>query len=295
MRMGDDGSVGQDNGGGNDDHRASVEDIRRSATAVLQQMARVVDTTTNTNTAAAAAAAVPEAAFSTGNPPVRQAPQTTNAKKVTGTKRTAEERDDTDTDHEENVDPFLSVEDIYVLQEACEVAGIPPDSPDLGDGEVGERLRRALVLPRAEQGIGLSPQQARAFLRKLATDRAGLSRLRREEAGAAARPVAEAEGALAEAEAALREAGDDDEDEELLATLARVRRAKEAALKKAREEKERQLAVETASRAALARMGVCPAGFQWIRQGNGWRCGGGTHYVSGSAVAAEMARGGGGS
>ncbi|CAN0480329.1 unnamed protein product, partial [Ectocarpus sp. 12 AP-2014] len=177
MRMGDDGSVRKDNGGGNDDHRASVEDIRRSATAVLQQMARVAGTTTNTNPAAAAAA-VPEAALCTGNPPVRQAPQTTTARKVAGSNRTAEERDDTvtDTDHEEDVDPFLSVEDIYVLQEACEVAGITPDSPDLGDGEVGERLRRALVLARAERGIGLSPQQARAFLRKLATDRAGLSR-----------------------------------------------------------------------------------------------------------------------
>lgn len=293
MRM-DDGGGGEDDGGGNNDHRASVEDIRRSATAVLQQMTRVAGGTNINASSAAAGAAAPEAAFCTGNPPVRQAPQTTTTK-VAGTKRTAEERDDLGTDHEEGGDPFLSVEDIYVLQEACEVAEIPPDSPGLDDGEVSERLRRALVLPRAEGGIGLSPQQARAFLRKLATDRAGLSLLLREEAGAAARPVAEAEEALAEAEAALQEAGGDDEDEELLATLARVRRAKEAALKKAREEKERQLAVEAASRAALARMGVCPAGFQWTRQGNGWRCGGGSHYVSGSAVAAEMARGGGSS
>mmetsp|Transcript_35854 Transcript_35854/g.114875 ORF Transcript_35854/g.114875 Transcript_35854/m.114875 type:complete len:156 (+) Transcript_35854:333-800(+) len=29
----------------------------------------------------------------------------------------------------------------------------------------------------------------------------------------------------------------------------------------------------------LREMGKCPAGFTWHRQGAGWRCGGGTHYV----------------
>ena len=29
----------------------------------------------------------------------------------------------------------------------------------------------------------------------------------------------------------------------------------------------------------LRTMGPCPAGFAWFRQGNGWRCGGGSHFV----------------
>jgi len=29
----------------------------------------------------------------------------------------------------------------------------------------------------------------------------------------------------------------------------------------------------------LRTMGPCPAGFQWFRIGNGWRCGGGSHFV----------------
>ena len=29
----------------------------------------------------------------------------------------------------------------------------------------------------------------------------------------------------------------------------------------------------------LRSMGPCPAGFHWFRQGNGWRCGGGQHFV----------------
>ena len=29
----------------------------------------------------------------------------------------------------------------------------------------------------------------------------------------------------------------------------------------------------------LRTMGPCPAGFSWFRSGNGWRCGGGSHFV----------------
>ena len=29
----------------------------------------------------------------------------------------------------------------------------------------------------------------------------------------------------------------------------------------------------------LRTMGPCPQGFAWFRQGNGWRCGGGSHFV----------------
>ena len=29
----------------------------------------------------------------------------------------------------------------------------------------------------------------------------------------------------------------------------------------------------------LRTMGPCPAGFTWFRSGNGWRCGGGSHFV----------------
>jgi hypothetical protein len=30
----------------------------------------------------------------------------------------------------------------------------------------------------------------------------------------------------------------------------------------------------------LKQIAKCPAGFQWIKQGGGYRCGGGSHYVS---------------
>lgn len=70
-----------------------------------------------------------------------------------------------------------------------------------------------------------------------------------------------------------------------------VMRAREEALTKAREEFAQKVAAEKAAQLALQRMRVCPAGYQWLRQGQGWRCAGGSHFVSSAAVVAEMAHG----
>ena len=37
---------------------------------------------------------------------------------------------------------------------------------------------------------------------------------------------------------------------------------------------------EAAIQSRLKEMGKCPAGFSWYKQGNGWRCGGGSHWVA---------------
>lgn len=77
-----------------------------------------------------------------------------------------------------------------------------------------------------------------------------------------------------EQERALREAEE-----------AERRRKHEAELKRKRLEEERQRRleeerkrVETMKR--LQTIMPCPAGFSWYKMGGGWRCGGGTHYVS---------------
>lgn len=252
-------------------------------------------TNTNTNTAAAD----PKAAFFAGSQAPKTTTTTTKTKttashdKVADAKRTTEEGG---ADHKASAsdrDSFLSVEDLKVLREACEIAGVPADSPDSAL-EASEALRRAFLLSRAEGGIGFSSAQRQAFMRKVLADRAALSGAGQEAADKAARLAsdeADAEAALSEVEATLAKA-EEDEDDQLLATLMLVKRAKKRALEKAKEERERELALEVASQAALRRMGVCPAGFQWNRVGGGWRCSGGSHFVSGSEVAAEMARGG---
>lgn len=294
MRMSDSSAGKVEETAEQNDQRASVSDIHRSTAAILQQMTRVTGAS-----AAGIAAAIPKASFCAGDQTARKAPKKTTTtvtaalpEKRSGVKPAAKAREETN-----RPETFLSVEDLYVLQEACEIAGIPVDSPDLGDEantEVEEGLRRALVLHRAEGGLGFAPEQAQGFLRKLVSDRAALVRLGREAADTEvklASDEAHAERVLAEAADAVAKEKEAGGDAELLATLMRVKRAKEAALKKAKEEKERKLALEAAAQAALRRMGVCPAGFQWRRQGGGWRCAGGSHFASDGAVAAEMARG----
>ena len=46
------------------------------------------------------------------------------------------------------------------------------------------------------------------------------------------------------------------------------------------EEGEEMTAEEKALDDRLSAIGLCPAGFRWHREGHGWRCGGGSHYVT---------------
>ena len=45
------------------------------------------------------------------------------------------------------------------------------------------------------------------------------------------------------------------------------------------EEREEAQDDEATIQERLQTMGPCPAGFAWFREGNGWRCGGGSHFV----------------
>lgn len=59
--------------------------------------------------------------------------------------------------------------------------------------------------------------------------------------------------------------------------------AREAVVKRLLEEEERRRKEEEA-RKKLVAMGVCPVGYPWIKQEGGYRCGGGSHYMSDAAV-----------
>jgi len=56
----------------------------------------------------------------------------------------------------------------------------------------------------------------------------------------------------------------------------RQRKVLEEMIKKAQEEKRK----EALAQAKLQRMGVCVAGYRWIKQASGYRCAGGAHFVS---------------
>ncbi|QIX01542.1 hypothetical protein AMS68_007059 [Peltaster fructicola] len=80
----------------------------------------------------------------------------------------------------------------------------------------------------------------------------------------------------------------DDEDDEALA--ARRRREQERVryelLRRQKEEMETKRKHEEKMQQKLKKMGVCCMGFKWIKQASGYRCAGGSHYVSDADLAA---------
>jgi hypothetical protein len=53
-----------------------------------------------------------------------------------------------------------------------------------------------------------------------------------------------------------------------------------AALKQKQQEEERRRREEARVQQKLREMGVCVAGFRWIKQPQGYRCAGGSHFIS---------------
>lgn len=77
---------------------------------------------------------------------------------------------------------------------------------------------------------------------------------------------------LAEEEEALRQ---------WLKKCADAKRERELAeIERKRQELEEKLRRQALEQEKLAKMGVCPVGYQWIRQSGGYRCAGGSHWVS---------------
>jgi hypothetical protein len=75
-----------------------------------------------------------------------------------------------------------------------------------------------------------------------------------------------------------------DKEEELRQWLKKCADAKQqlelAEIERKRKELEEKLRRQAEEQAKLAKMGVCPVGYQWIRQTGGYRCAGGSHWVS---------------
>jgi hypothetical protein len=67
-------------------------------------------------------------------------------------------------------------------------------------------------------------------------------------------------------------------------TLLRAQEDAENRDRKIREEAQRKRKEEARVQTKLRQMGVCVAGFRWIKQDNGYRCAGGSHFVDNSAL-----------
>ncbi|KZT25311.1 P-loop containing nucleoside triphosphate hydrolase protein [Neolentinus lepideus HHB14362 ss-1] len=155
---------------------------------------------------------------------------------------------------------------------------------------------RAELTNTTPQAVTRDPGVSDAVWQQLQRDKqsAERERQRRERAirdaenqrRAAERKEREAREAAARLEAQLRAAKEAKEREELMRQREAERlrelkmREERARWEAKRKEEERKRQEEARVQAKLRNMGVCVAGFQWIKQGGGYRCAGGAHFIS---------------
>lgn len=153
----------------------------------------------------------------------------------------------------------------------------PSDQRDAG---VTDAIWRQLQADKAAQ------EQAASDLRASVAASEEATRLATKEATALAKEVARLDKEKAKArDDALQELKRRHE-EARLRHLAARRAQEEAAerLRRAREEAERRRKEEAKAQVKLREMGVCVAGFRWIKEVGGYRCAGGSHFVGDAAL-----------
>lgn len=164
--------------------------------------------------------------------------------------------------------PQAALEDVRRALEEC-AAGRPREELLLGVAEAG----RAAAAERLRE-------QAEAALRALHFEerRAAEAESRRLRAVREADELAkERERLRGEAERAAAESGERGRLEE---RAARVEEARKRRLAAASEEAE-----EESAQRKLKHAGVCVQGFRWVKREGGWRCAGGSHFVSDEQLA----------
>ena len=122
---------------------------------------------------------------------------------------------------------------------------------------------------------GKSEREREERLRALQEE---LSAIKRADAAAKAHEAELARRVQAAADADARRRLEEERLRLVAKAIAEANRARELAEQRRRELEARRL--EEAAQQKLREIGVCPVGYRWIKQGGGYRCAGGSHYVT---------------
>ncbi|RYP13854.1 hypothetical protein DL767_010543 [Monosporascus sp. MG133] len=74
------------------------------------------------------------------------------------------------------------------------------------------------------------------------------------------------------------------EEKRRIEAALKAKREAEEKLRKAQEEAEKKRRQELAVQKKIREMGICPQGYRWIKEGGGYRCAGGFHYLNNSEL-----------
>lgn len=134
------------------------------------------------------------------------------------------------------------------------------DCPDQRDPGVSDAIWNQLQ--RDKKSAELRDQEEEENLKKQESD------------------IKAAEEAAKEAEKAAAEQDKNEAERMELMRQREEARIRELKAKDERDRIQREQEQEAMAQKKLRKMGVCVAGFKWIKQSGGYRCAGGTHYVS---------------
>jgi ATPase family associated with various cellular activities (AAA) len=177
-----------------------------------------------------------------------------------------EEESDGGSDSVDDAAEPLSEEDSTALDEAARAS---KTNLRASAAELRQNAAFVQALATARQ---VEEAEALRLLERLEAERERLARELEEKRQAELEEKRRLEAARREAERLANEAKERKAHEE----ADRRRREAEEALQRLEEERKRYQEIQ----AKLRHIGRCVAGFEWIKQANGWRCAGGSHWVS---------------